>query len=101
MKTLEQIKTETFSYLTKTSNHLFKIGEELMTIKVIEGEFYVVKTDLELNNLKTKKIDLNWYEKWSGKNMKQPIQHTLFKSYDKKAESIPYFKKFRELEIKP
>ena len=52
MKTLEQIKTETVSYLTKTSKHLFKIGEELMTIKVIEGEFYVVKTDLELNNLK-------------------------------------------------
>lgn len=101
MKTLEQIKTETISYLTKTSNHLFKIGNELMTIKVIESEFYVVKTDLELNNLKTKKIDLNSYEKYCGKNMKCVIQSFLFKNYDKKAESIPYFKKFRELEIKP
>jgi hypothetical protein len=100
MKTLDQIKAETFGYLTKTSNHLFKVGEELMTIKVIGGEFYVVKTDLELNNLKTHKIDLKSYEKWYGRNMKQPVQNYLFNNYGKKAESIPYFKKFRDLEIK-
>jgi hypothetical protein len=101
MKTLEQIKTETVSYLTKTSNHLFKIGEELMTIKVIEGEFYVVKTDLELNNLKVTKIGIEWYEKYFQKNMKSGISYNLFKSFGKKSVSIPYFKKFRELEIKP
>lgn len=100
MKTLEQIKTETISYLTKTSNHLFKISNELMTIKEINGDFYIVKTDLELNNIKTTKIGLDWYENHYGKNMKCVIQHTLFKYYGKKAESIPYFKKFRELEIK-
>ena len=100
MKTLEQIKTETISYLTKTSNHLFKIGEELMTIKVIEGEFYVVKTDLQLNNIKVNKLNIEYYEKYWGKNMKCVINHSLFKYFGKKAESIPYFKKFRELEIK-
>lgn len=100
MKTLEQIKVETNSYLTKTSDHLFKIGNELMTIKQINGDFYTVKTDLELNNLKTMKIDLGWYEKYYNKNMKCVIQHSLFKYYGKKAESIPYFKKFKELEIK-
>lgn len=100
MKTLEQIKTETISYLTKTSNHLFKIDNELMTVKQINGKFYTVKTDLELNNIKINEIMLEWYEKYYDKNLKCVIQHSLFKYYGKKAESIPYFKKFKELEIK-
>lgn len=100
MKTLEQIKAESISYLTKTSNHLFKIGNELMTIKQINDKFYIVKTDLELNNMKITDIGLDWYEKFFGKNMKHGIKFNLFKYGNKKAESIPYFKKFKELEIK-
>lgn len=100
MRTLEQIKTETISYLTKTSNHLFKIGDELMTVKQINGKFYIVKTDLELNNMKTTDVGLEWYEKYFQNNMKFGVQYNLFKYNGKKAESIPYFKKFRELEIK-
>jgi hypothetical protein len=100
MKTLEQIKSETISYLTKTSNHLFKIGGQLMTIKIKDGEFYIVKTNLELTEVKSNKIDLGFFEKYYGNNMRCVIQHHLFKYYNKKAESIPYFKKFRNLEIK-
>lgn len=101
MKTLEQIKTETITYLGKTSNHLFKIGNELMTIKKIGDDFYIVKTDLELNNLKVIKLNIEFYEKHYQKNMKCVISHSLFKYFGKKAESVPYFKKFKELEIKP
>jgi hypothetical protein len=100
MKTLEQIKTDVITYLGKTSNHLVKIGNELMTIKKIGNDFYCVKTDLELNNLKVSKISIDWYEKYFQKNMKSGISTNLFKSFGKKSESIPYFKKFKELEIK-
>jgi cob(I)alamin adenosyltransferase len=100
MKTIEQIKKETTSYLEKSSNHLFKVGGELMTIKKIENDFFIVKTDLELNNVKVNKISIEWYEKYFEKNMKSGIKFNLFKSFGKKSESIPYFKKFKELEIK-
>lgn len=100
MKTLEQIKAATVTYLSKTSNHLFKVGNELMTIKKIGDDFYIVKTDLELNNLKVVKVNFEFYEKHWGRYMKCVISHSLFKYFGKKVESIPYFKKFKELEIK-
>jgi hypothetical protein len=72
MKTKEQIKSEVLSYLKKSSNHLFKIGDLEHKI-LLEGDFYIRITG---NEIAIRNIDtiINYYDN----NAKNVIKNELF-----------------------
>lgn len=93
MKNVEQIKAEVLNYLTKTSNHLFTIGDVEHKI-LLEGDFYIV---INGNNSYVNNIDnmIGYY----GNNTKCVIKHQLFltpRYYNKPIKTIPNYKLAKE-----
>jgi len=80
-KSINQIKNETVSYLTKTSKHTFTKPDGTF-FKVIgdgNGNFQVFE------NGKIRNIDVDDILKWYGPNSKNVIKHKLFLNKDMKS----------------
>lgn len=93
MKTTEQIKTELLNYLTKTSNHLFTIGDVEHKI-LLEGDFYIV-----INGNSVSVADIKTMIGYYGDNTKCVIKHQLFlipRYYNKPIKTIPNYKLAKE-----
>lgn len=100
-KTKQQIETEVTTYLDKTSKHLF-ITESgyfytVITMKQNDKLYYVTimigKGQVQLNVREAvSDSNFNYY----GNNTTNMVKVALFPEYYK-AQSIPYFKKMRNL----
>jgi hypothetical protein len=93
MKNVEQIKTEVLNYLTKTSNHLFTIGDVEHKI-LLEGDFYIV-----INGNTVSVTDIKTMIGYYGDNTKCVIKHQLFlipRYYNKPIKTIPNYKLAKE-----
>jgi len=93
MKTTEQIKTEVLNYLTKTSSHLFTIGDVEHKI-LLEGDFYII-----INGDSVSVTDIKTMIGYYGDNTKCVIKHQLFlipRYYNKPIKTIPNYKLAKE-----
>ena len=93
MKNVEQIKAEVLGYLTKTSNHLFTIGDTEHKV-LLEGDFYIVT-----NGSNVSVNDINTMIGYYGNNTKCVIKHQLFltpRYYNKTIKTIPNYKLAKE-----
>jgi hypothetical protein len=93
MKNSEQIKAEVLNYLTKTSNHLFTIGDVEQKI-LLEGDFYIV-----INGSNVSVTDIKTMIGYYGNNTKCVIKHQLFlipRYYNKPIKTIHNYKLAKE-----
>jgi hypothetical protein len=92
MKTQEQIKQEVVNYLTKSTNHLFLIGNDEHKV-ILYNDYYIRITGkfVVVN-------DINKMIEYYVNNTKNVIKHSLFlsPSYGYNIKTIPYYKSARE-----
>lgn len=93
MKTKEQIQQELNTYLTKTSQHVFVVGENKKFLRVVEtttkdGEQIWFSVWLD-ENLEPKEID-RWVDisSYSDPNSKCWVKHSLFLNRDMKSVKL-------------
>lgn len=90
MKTQEEIKKQTVSYVNATSEQLFKCSEKLYKVFLYKEDIVVMRCDLNLENLTFVKVGNLNYKKRSIK------EHTFKSHLVQKGVSIRHFKKFNE-----
>lgn len=116
MKTLDQIKSEIISYLTKTSSHTF-VSPKVTTkytpngverkydyengtyFKVIKkgDNFYTFEGNKDAHTMR--KIDIDYYIKYYGNNAKCVLKHSLFLNKNMKSIKSTKFVKEQISEI--
>jgi hypothetical protein len=103
MKTLEQIKTAADRYITKTSNHLFKLGEgHYFKVEKLscDGKNYYATIHIKEDKvvISVQEIMSEGLFKLYGNNSLSVLKHGIFGWY--KPTNVSYFRKMRNFVTK-